>query len=176
MDTAGKVLKPADAQPAQAAGFLGLLDRLRAWVSKTGGGKAHLDPISALDCIAGQTRDSMFILADFGRCLADPKVARTLREMVMEGRTARTMLVLTAPGISIPAELEGSCEVFDWPQSNEQDIEAIFNQVRRAMEVTVGRRISLDDEARDAILERLKGRSAGRVRFEIARELMKIPG
>jgi len=168
VDTAGKALKKTDAQT-------GLLGKLRAWVSNTGAGNAHLDPNSALECIAGQTRDSMFILADFGRCLEDPKIARTLREMVMEGRTARTMLVLTAPRISIPAELEGSCEMFDWPDSNEHDIKAVFNQVRKAMEVTLGRPISVDEQAREAILESLKGKSAGRIRFEIARELMKIP-
>jgi CheY-like chemotaxis protein len=181
VDPTGKVLERT-ASP-QAAGFkrhvLTLLDNLRAWVSKTEGVKgraqAHLDPISALECITAQTHDGVFILADFGRFLEDPKVARTLREMVLEGRTARTMLVLTAPQISVPAELEGSCEVFDWPQNNEQDIEAVFNEVRRAMEVTVGRPISLDASAREEILERLKGRSAGRVRFEIARELMKVP-
>jgi hypothetical protein len=95
--------------------------------------------------------------------------------MVMEGHTARALLVLTAPRMIIPPELESSCEVFDWPASKEHDIEAVFDEVRKAMEAAVGSPIALDADERETILERLKGMSADRVRFEIARALMKTP-
>jgi hypothetical protein len=85
------------------------------------------------------------------------------------------MIVLTAPQMIVPPELESSCEVFDWPASQEQEIEAVFDQVREAMEAAVGQPISLDADARETILAQLKGMSAGRVRFEIARALMKTP-
>lgn len=181
VDEAGNAPAQANAKPRRLVSEL--WSKLLAWTSigetVDEAGKvlaqAHLDPLSALEFIARQTHDGMFILADFGRCLEDPIIVRTLREMVMEGHTARAMIVLTAPGMIIPPELESSCEVFDWPASEEQDIEAVFNQVRRAMEVAVGRPISLDADARENLLERLKGMSAGRARFEIARTLMKTP-
>ncbi len=179
VDGAGNAPAQANAKPRRLISEL--WSKLLAWTSigetVDEAGKvlaqAHLDPLSALEFIARQTHDGMFILADFGRCLEDPRIVRTLREMVMEGHTARAMIVLTAPGMIIPPELESSCEVFDWPASEEQDIEAVFNQARQAMEVAVGRPISLDADARENLLERLKGMSAGRARFEIARTLMK---
>jgi hypothetical protein len=136
-------------------------------------GEAYVDPIRALEFIGRHERDSLFILADFGRCLEDPQIVRTLREMVMEGHTAQAMVVLTAPRMIIPSELESSCALFEWPASKERDIEDMFDEVRKGVESSVGRPISIDEGARETILKRLKGMSDGRVRFEIARALVK---
>jgi len=136
-------------------------------------GEAYVDPLRALDFIRRQERDSLFILADFGSCLEDPQIVRTLREIVMEGHTAQAMIVLTAPRMIIPSELESYCALFEWPASKERDIKDLFDEVRKGVESSVGRPISIDAGARETILKRLKGMSDGRVRFEIARALVK---
>ncbi len=100
-------------------------------------------------------------------------MVRMLREMVMEGETSRALLVLTAPRLPIPPELQPSCASFDWPAGGD-DVEALYDEVVAEVAASSGRAIRQDRAARAALLARVKEMPAGRARFEIARALMSL--
>ena len=135
-------------------------------------GEMYRDPLRALEFIRRQKNSSLCVLADFRQCLEDRTVVRSLREMVMEGETAREMLVLTAPRLPIPPELQSSSASFDWPSGGSVDLSAVFEEVRAEIEGSTGQTLDIDVEAREVFLSRVKEMPVGRARFEIARTLM----
>ena len=99
-------------------------------------------------------------------------VVRILREMVMELETARSMLVLTAPRLPAPPELQPVCVSFDWPAGGQADPQALYEEVAEEVAAATGLGIDLPGAEREALLKRVKEMPAGRARFEIARALM----
>jgi hypothetical protein len=139
-----------------------------------GMGEVYRDPNRALEFIRRQRNKGVYVLADFRRCLEDPMVVRSLREMVMEMETARSLLVLTGPRLPVPPELQPACASFDWPVEGGADLEALYEEVLAEVTASSGRPVSVDRGARQALLERARGMPAGRARFEIARALMAL--
>ena len=130
------------------------------------------DPVRALGYIGRQRRKAVYLLTDFRQYLEQPTIVRMLREMVMEGRTVRSLLVLTSPQLAVPAELEAACAFFEWPESEGGDLGAIFEEVRANIAASTGREIHIGAEARDALLEKVKEMPPERARFEVARALL----
>ncbi|MGH9750978.1 MAG: hypothetical protein ACRD6R_13800, partial [Candidatus Polarisedimenticolia bacterium] len=137
-------------------------------------GEMYRDPARALEFIRRQKGRGLYLLADFRACLEDRTVVRLLREMVMDLQTAHTMLVLTAPRLPVPPELGPLCVTFDWPRSEGQDLNALFDEVRQEVAATTGHPIRLDPAARESLLEKVREMPAARARFEIARALMAL--
>jgi hypothetical protein len=135
-------------------------------------GDMYREPARALEFIRRHKSNGLFILADFRPCLEDKTVVRILREMAMELETARSMLVLTAPRLPAPPELQPVCVTFDWPAGGHADLEALYGEVAEEVAATTGLGIDLPRPERDALLKRVKEMPAGRARFEIARALM----
>jgi len=135
-------------------------------------GEMYREPSRALEFIHRQKSRGLYVLADFRQCLEDLMVARALREMVMEMQTSTALLVLTAPRMPIPPELEADCVVLDWPAGIELDAGALFEEVRAEIQASTNRPVRLDAASRAALLDRVRQMPAGRARFEIARALL----
>ena len=78
-------------------------------------GDIYREPGRALEFIHRHKSNGLYLFADFRTWLEDKSVVRLLREMAMELETARSMLVLTAPRLPVPPELQPVCATFDWP-------------------------------------------------------------
>jgi hypothetical protein len=137
-------------------------------------GEMYRDPVKALDYVRRQKENGLYMLADFRQCLEDRTVVRVLREMVMEMETSRHLLVLTAPRLPVPPELQPACASFDWPKGGDADLAAIYEEVMSEVSASAGRAIRLDRAGREAIMEKVRDMPAGRARFEIARALMAV--
>ncbi len=137
-------------------------------------GDVYREPARALEFIRRQKSPGLYVLADFRPCLEDRTVVRVLREMVMETETARALLVLIAPRLPIPPELQPACAVFDWPAGGEADAEALYEEVMAEVAASSGRAIRMDRASREALLAKVRQMPAGRARFEIARALMAL--
>ena len=98
---------------------------------------------------------------------------RSLREMVMEGQTARLTVVLTAPRLVVPPELETACARFDWPATERIDLPALIDEVRSSLEQNGNQPRVLEDAEQKELLDKLSGLPAARARFEIARCLVR---
>ena len=135
-------------------------------------GETYRDPTRALEFIRRHKSNSFYVMADFRKCLEDRMVVRVLREMVMEGETARATMVLIAPVLPVPPELQPACASFDWPAAVSTDLDAFFAEVKAGIEASSGASIDIDPEMAKLLAERVRGMPAGRARFEIACALM----
>jgi hypothetical protein len=139
-------------------------------------GDLYREPARALEFIRRHRSNGLYVLADFRPCLEDKMVVRILREMVMELETARSMLVLTAPRLPAPPELQPVCVSFDWPAGGQADPQALYEEVAEEVAAATGLGIDLPRAEREALLKQVKEMPAGRARFEIARALMARAG
>jgi hypothetical protein len=129
-------------------------------------GEMYCDPTKALEFIRRQKAIGLYVLIDFRNCLDDRKVVRMMREMFETGETGRGMLVLTAPVIPIPPELQPACRVFDWPRGGSVDLAQVLDEVRLELSTAGGDAIDIDPETRRLLIEKVQGMPAGRARFE----------
>jgi CheY-like chemotaxis protein len=137
-------------------------------------GDAYRDPTRALEFIRRQKRRALYVLADFRRHLEDPAVVRVLREMVMARETVLALLVLTAPELVVPPELARVTAVFEWPAFDGLSLRMMFEEIRKDLETSSGRKIDLDSEESEALLSVMVEMPAARARFEITRALMAL--
>ena len=135
-------------------------------------GDIYREPGRALEYIHRHKSNGLYVFADFRPWLEDKAVVRLLREMVMELETARSMLVLTAPRLPVPPELQPVCAQFDWPAGGSADPLALYEEVAEEVAAATGLGLDLPEGERDALLEIIKDMPPGRARFEIANALM----
>src|SRR5579864_8384194 len=73
------------------------------------------EPVQALANMETMTVEAVFILKDFHRHMDDPVVVRRLRDVGQKFAANRRTVIITAPEISVPAELSTLIEYFDLP-------------------------------------------------------------
>jgi len=72
---------------------------------------------------------TVFLLKDFHVYMKDSRVVRLLRDLAIKLRGKAQTLVLMAPVLNLPAELEKEVTVMDFPLPNAQDIEMELDRV-----------------------------------------------
>ncbi len=70
------------------------------------------DPDKALHTIASMRGDGIFLLRDFARYLEQDRILRRMREIALGFREMRRSLVLSAPVLHVPTELEDEAIAF----------------------------------------------------------------
>jgi hypothetical protein len=77
-------------------------------LSRAGGAPIYntREPIQALTEILGVEGDAIYLLKDFHKHLEDQVVVRKLRDLALAFRRARRSIVISAPVVNIPVELE----------------------------------------------------------------------
>lgn len=73
------------------------------------------DPTVALDMVGRSTDPALFVLLDFHPHLKDPSLVRRLRERAEEAARRRQAIVIIAPTLVLPPELEKDVGVIDLP-------------------------------------------------------------
>jgi len=81
---------------------------ITAGMSRAGGAPIYNtgQPIQVLAEINGMEADGLFLLKDFHKHLEDPVIVRKLRDLAQRFRRARRSMVISAPVVNIPIELE----------------------------------------------------------------------
>ncbi len=99
----------------------------RAW-SQTGGAGQPEDPLALLDELSKAPAGATALL-DFHMHLADPRVVRRLRDVLSSCRRNQHMLVVVAPVLEMPSELEKEFAVLDLPLPSAEELDARFRQI-----------------------------------------------
>ena len=133
--------------------------------------RVYRDPIRALESLRAMKQKSMGVFLDFRTYLEQPPVARLLREMVVGMELRRSLVVLVGPHLVLPPELQEASAVLDWPANGGANA-WVLDRIKEQVESSTGRWMHLDDDTREALLDRVKEMPAGRARFEIIRALL----
>ena len=93
------------------------------------------EPAQALSNLEAMSLEAAFVLKDFHRHMDDPVVVRRLRDVGQKFSTNRRTVIITAPSITIPAELGSLVEFLELPLPDKQRLRQIIDE----MTVRVGK-------------------------------------
>jgi ATP-dependent 26S proteasome regulatory subunit len=115
------------------------------------------EPVQALANMESMTVEAVFILKDFHRHLDDPVVVRRLRDVGQKFSANRRTVVITAPEITVPAELATLVEYFDLPLPDRDRLHEIVHETFTRLSKTYTLKLQLDAAGVDAMSANLRG-------------------
>src|SRR5919106_3533557 len=86
-----------------------------------------VDPRKALDFIAELTDPGVFVFADVHHALRDPVTVRRIKELAQAARRGQT-IVLSAPVLELPPELDGLAIPWDLRPPDHQDLRGLVDR------------------------------------------------
>jgi len=103
------------------------------------------------------TLEAVFVLKDFHRHMESPVVVRPLRDVGQKFSANRRTLILTAPSISMPPELESLVEYVDLPLPDIQRLQEIIEETIKRLLKSHTLQLKLDGSGVDAMAANLRG-------------------
>jgi len=117
------------------------------------------EPVQALANMESMTVEAVFILKDFHRHLDDPVVVRRLRDVGQKFSANRRTVVITAPELTVPAELATLVEYFDLTLPDRERLHEIIHDTFTRLSKTHTLKLQLDAAGVDAMSANLRGLS-----------------
>jgi hypothetical protein len=115
------------------------------------------EPAQALANMKTMTIEAVFILKDFHRHMDDPVVVRRLRDVGQRFSANRRTVIITAPEITVPAELAKLVEYFDLPLPDRERLQEIVQETFARLSKTHTLKLQLDAAGIDALASNLRG-------------------
>jgi len=113
--------------------------------------------VQALATMETMTLEAVFLLKDFHRHMESAVVVRRLRDVGQKFSTNRRTLILTAPSISMPPELESLVEYVDLPLPDPQRLRQIVEETFKRLSKAHTLQLKLDGSGVDAMAANLRG-------------------
>lgn len=139
------------------------------------------EPAQALDWMLRNENPGVFILLDMHAHLGDdrrpaePNVLRRLREVAQafqSGATPRTLIII-APVLRIPTELEKDITLLDFPLPSEVELQAVLDQMISANTANNSRlRIEVDEVGRERLAKAALGLTLNEASNAFARAMV----
>ncbi len=120
-------------------------------------GPATREPQAALHAIARLGAPALVVLKDFHRYLDDPVVVRGLRELSFALKSAYTTVIIIAPTLTLPIELEKEVSVVDVPLPTKDDLRALLLGIAQVVTRTKRATVSLTDAQAEALVSAAHG-------------------
>lgn len=118
------------------------------------------DPVPALEAVAAfspEAEPTLFVAKDLHAYLQDPLVIRYLRDIAAAFEASRHTLVILSPSLKVPAELDKTIVVMDWPLPDGDELGAIL----RKCEVDLPARIKVTlNGSRENVIQAMRGLTA----------------
>lgn len=115
------------------------------------------EPAAMLANLESITIEAAFILKDLQRHMDDPVAIRRLRDVGQRFATNRKTIILTAPKIEIPPELESLVEFFELPLPDRPRLRQIIDETLVRVSKTHTLQRKLDSHGLDEVAENLRG-------------------
>lgn len=155
----------------------------QAMITATSGGSAAAaapgsiyntrEPVQALANMESMTVEAVFILKDFHRHIDDPVVVRRLRDVGQKFSANRRTVVITAPELSVPAELAKLVEYFDLPLPGRERMREIVHETYTRLAKTHTIKLELDGAGVDAVSANLRGLTEEEAERAISQALVR---
>ena len=114
-------------------------------------------PRAALSNIASLRGDALYLLKDFHRHWEDTEVVRLVRDLLDKFRQSNRSILVTAPTVSIPLELQKDVARFALGLPDADDFEEMVPSVVKETEQTVRLEKELDANGRRRLARNLSG-------------------
>jgi hypothetical protein len=133
-------------------------------------GSARANPVQALEEAERARNDSpaVFLLRDFHRFLEDVSVSRKLRNLARSLRATRKTVILLAPSLRVPADLQEDLTILDLKPPTYEEIDG---ELSRLLE---GVPVQLEHGGREALIKACQGLMLIRIRLVIAKAIARF--
>ena len=134
---------------------------------------ATRDPIAALDYVMDSREQALFVLKDYHAFISDVTVTRRLRDLTTALKTSYKTLVILAPTLKLPTELEKEITVVDYGLPDIEDLDRILEGIVQAVKDNPQVDTKLDEIERDQVLKAAQGLTAGEAENVLAKSLVE---
>jgi SpoVK/Ycf46/Vps4 family AAA+-type ATPase len=105
------------------------LHRLGGARAQPPSGEGTQDPVAALQAVGAYGDPSLVVLKDFHPYRAEPRVVRALRELGHALKSTYTTVIVLAPVLQLPVELEKEMSVLDVPLPTFRDLAEMLRDI-----------------------------------------------
>ncbi len=130
-------------------------------------------PFEMLDAIGKNTDKVLYILLDFHPYMLDSRVLRKLRDVYHRLQASGSCLVITAPKLEIPMELEKEMGVFHFPLPGIKAIQQIYQQIEQGVANNDKLSIDLTQDEKNALMEAGLGLTEKELKNVFAKALVR---
>lgn len=136
---------------------------------------ATRDPLSALDYVMDSREQAIFILKDFHSCITDNTIVRRLRDLASALKTSYKTLIILAPVLKLPAELEKEVTVVDYPLPDASELDSLLDDIIQSIRPSVQPSVNADltPEQREQVVKAAQGLTIGEAENVFARSLVE---
>lgn len=134
---------------------------------------ATRDPLAALDAVNDSREQAIFLLKDYHAFISDVTITRRLRDLTIALKTSYKTLIILAPVLKLPNELEKEIAVVDYSLPDYDDIDLILERVIQAVKDNPQIDCTLPELERDQVLKAAQGLTAMEVENVFARSLIE---
>jgi adenylate kinase family enzyme len=133
------------------------------------------DPLVALDQVIDQVEPAIFIFKDFHPFLTRNNfaVVRKLKEIALHLKNSFKTIVLIAPVLEIPTELEKEVTVLNHPLPTREDLSGLLDRIIEDVKQFKQVKIELDDAGRERLLQAALGLTLGEAENVFAKIIVK---
>jgi hypothetical protein len=136
---------------------------------------ATKDPLAALDQVIEQVEPAIFIFKDFHPFLTKNNfaVVRKLKEIALHLKNSFKTIVLVAPVMEIPTELDKEMTVLNFPLPSREDLSLLLDKIIADVSQFRQVRIDLDENGRERLLQAALGLTLGEAENVFAKIIVK---
>src|SRR3954451_4487726 len=133
------------------------------------------DPLAALDQVIEQVEPAIFIFKDFHPFLTKNNFAivRKLKEIALHLKNSFKTIVLVAPVMEIPTELDKEMTVLNFPLPSREDLSLLLDKIIADVRQFRQVRIDLDENGRERLLQAALGLTLGEAENVFAKIIVK---
>ncbi len=115
------------------------------------------EPIQVLTEISGMESDALYLLKDFHKHLNDEVIVRKLRDLAQQFRRARRCIVISAPVVAMPVELEKEAARFGLGLPDEVELSQLVRATVADLSESHRIRGELEESQRPKLVNALRG-------------------
>lgn len=130
------------------------------------------DPLAALEYVATAADQAVFLLKDFHAFISDTTVTRRLRDLVPLLKTSYKTVVILAPVLKLPADLEKEITVLDYALPTYEELARLLDDIILSVKDAPGVRVDLSPEERERVLKAAQGLTMMEAENVFARSLV----
>jgi ATP-dependent 26S proteasome regulatory subunit len=133
------------------------------------------DPVAALDQVVDHVEPALFIFKDLHLFLSRQQtmVVRRLKEVALHLKSSFKSLIIVAPILEIPLELEKEVTVLHLPLPNAKELNELLNDILRDLHEEQSVRLELDDDGREQLVRAAQGLTLGEAENVFAKIVVK---
>ena len=134
---------------------------------------ATRDPLAALDAVMDSRDQALFVLKDYHAFISDVTVTRRLRDLTVALKTSHKTLIILAPILKLPSELEKEVTVVDYGLPDHDELDQLLEGIVQNLKDNTQIDTSLSEIERDQIIKAAQGLTANEAENVFAKSLVQ---